>query len=72
MLQTFSGREEALTVAFRVPIAVYEEAAQRARQRGVKLSVVLREATAAGLAILLADDGHLVADPTQMKGALNG
>lgn len=46
-----------LTVAYRVPVPIYERAEALARARGCKLSAILREATAAGLAVLAGDNG---------------
>jgi len=70
MVTTVSGKNLSVSVGYRLPLSLYEEAGRRARDRGVKLSVVLREATAAGLAVLA--DGRQVAEPTQTKGARDG
>jgi len=69
MVMTVSGKELSVSVGYRLPLPLYEEAEREAKKRGVRLSVILRRATAAGLAIL-AGDGHLVADLTQ-QGVLN-
>ena len=57
MVTTVSGKDVSVSVGYRLPLPLYEEAERWARDRGVKLSVILREATEFGLAVLAGGDG---------------
>lgn len=49
MSYTMSGKPRTVTVGYRLPEAIYQQASARAHNRGKKLSEILREATIRGL-----------------------
>ena len=55
-MKTTSGKEICVTVAFRLPLADYRRADKMADGKGVKLSVIMRQLVAAGLAACKQED----------------
>lgn len=49
MTFTASGKQRTVTVGYRLPVPIYEQAVARAMNRGKRLSEVLRAATIRGL-----------------------
>jgi len=57
-MQTVSGKRLSVTVGYRLPFPIYRRAIAQAEKRGVKLSVVLRNATKCGLDQVDCSDGR--------------
>lgn len=49
MTLTASGRPRSVTVGYRLPEVIYQQAVARAHNRGKRLSEILRDATIRGL-----------------------